>query len=106
MEDSWRFVGGGTAGVSNTEMDVAVPLRGAELSRLAERAFSGGALLLGILLGVFLVSRLAAEDAGGLWSFAGIVAFGLGLRFGHRALRGTTLVVVLAITLLTALGNA
>ena len=86
--------------------DVGVPLRGAEFSQLAQRAFSGGALLLGILLGAFLVSRLAAENAGALWSFAGIAAFGLGLRFGHRALRGTTLVVVLVITLLTALGNA
>jgi PTS system mannose-specific IID component len=86
--------------------DVGVQLRGAELSRLAQRAFSGGTLLLGILLGVFLVSRLFSADAGGLWSFAGIVAFGVGLRFGHRALRGATLVVVLVITLLTALGNA
>ena len=81
-------------------------LRGAELSRLAERAFSGGALLLGILAGAFLVSRLAAENAGALWAFAGFAAFGLGLKFGHRALRGTTLVVALVITLLTALGNA
>ncbi len=86
--------------------DVGIRLRGAELSRLAERAFSGGALLLGILVGVFLVSRLAAHDAGALWSFAGIAAFGLGHRFAHRALRGTTLVVALVITLLTALGNA
>ena len=86
--------------------DVGVRLRRAELSRLAERAFSGGALLLGILAGAFLVSRLAAEDAGALWAFAGFAAFGLGLKFGHRALRGTTLVVVLVITLLTALGNA
>ncbi len=86
--------------------DVGVRLREAGLSRLAERAFSGGALLLGILLGAFLVSHFASVDAGGLWSFAGIAAFGLGLRFGHRALRGTTLVIVLVITLLTALGNA
>ena len=86
--------------------DVGVRLRRAELSRVAERAFSGGALLLGILAGVFLVSHLATEEAGELWSFAGVGAFGLGLRFGHRALRGTTLVVVLVITLLTALGNA
>lgn len=86
--------------------DVGVQLQGAQLSRLAERAFKGGALLLGILLGVFLVSRFAAQDADGLWSLAGIAAFGLGLRFGHRALRGTTLIVVLVITLLTALGNA
>ena len=86
--------------------DVGVKLRGAELSRLGERVFTGGALLLGILVGAFLVSRLAAENAGALWSFAGIVAFGLGLKFGHRVLRGTTLVVVLVITLLTALGNA
>ena len=86
--------------------DVGVRLRGAELSRLGERVFSGGALLLGILVGAFLVSRLAAEDPSALWSFAGIAAFGLGLKFGHHALRGTTLVVVLVITLLTALGNA
>ena len=86
--------------------DVGVRLRGAELSRLGERVFSGGALLLGILVGAFLVSRLAAEDASALWSLAGIAAFGLGLKFGHHALRGTTLVVVLVITLLTALGNA
>jgi PTS system N-acetylgalactosamine-specific IID component len=86
--------------------DVGTPLREAGLSRLAERVFSGGTLLLGILLGAFLVSDLAFEDAGGLWSFAGIAAFGLGLRFGHRALPGTTLVVVLVVTLLTALGNA
>jgi PTS system mannose-specific IID component len=86
--------------------DVGIRLRGAELSRLAERAFSGGSLLLGILAGVFLMSHLAAEEAGGLWSLVGVGAFGLGLKFGHRALRGTTLVVVLVITLLTALGNA
>ena len=86
--------------------DVGVRLRGAELSRLAERAFSGGSVLLGILVGVFLVSHLAAEDSGALWAFAGFAAFGLGHKFGHRALRGTTLVVVLVITLLTALGNA
>jgi len=86
--------------------DVGVWLREAELSRLAERAFSGGALLLGILVGVFLESHLAAHDVGALWSFAGIAAFGLGLKFGHRPLRGTTLVVVLVITLLTALGKA
>ena len=85
--------------------DVGVRLRGAELSRTAERAFSGGTLLLGILVGAFLVSHLAAEDSGGLWSFAGFAAFGVGLKFGHRALRGTTFVVVLVITLLTALGN-
>ena len=81
-------------------------IREAELSRLAERAFSGGALLLGILLGAFLVSRFAAEDAGGLWSLAVIAGFGLGLKFGNRALRGTTLVVVLLTTLITVLGNA
>ena len=86
--------------------DVGVRLRRAELSRLGERVFSGGALLLGILVGAFLVSRLAAENAGPLWSLAGIAAFGLGLKFGHRVLRGTTLVLVLVITLLTALGNA
>ena len=86
--------------------DVGVRLRRAELLRLGERVFSGGALLLGILVGAFLVSRLAAEDPSALWSFAGIAAFGLGLKFGHHALRGTTLVVVLVITLLTALGNA
>jgi len=86
--------------------DVGVRLRKAELSRIAERAFSGGALLLGILVGAFLVSHLAAEESGGLWSFAGFAAFGVGLKYGHRALRGTTLVVALVITLLTALGNA
>jgi PTS system mannose-specific IID component len=86
--------------------DVGVRLRRAELSRLGGRVFSGGALLLGILVGAFLVSRLATEDPGALWSFAGIAAFGVGLKFGHRALRGTTLIVVLVITLLTALGNA
>ena len=86
--------------------DVGVRLREAELSRLGERVLSGGALLLGILVGAFLVSHLAAEEAGALWSFAGFAAFGVGLKFGHRALRGTTLVVVLVITLLTALGNA
>ncbi len=86
--------------------DVGVRLRGAELSRLAERVFSGGTLLLGILVGAFLVSRLAAENAGALWSLAAIAAFGLGLKFGHRALRGTTTVVVLVITLLAVLGNA
>ena len=86
--------------------DVGVPLREAELSRFAERAFRGGSLLLGILLGALLVSRLAAEDAGELWAFAGIAAFGLGLRFGHRALRATTLVTGLVITLLAVLGNA
>ena len=63
-------------------------------------------MLLGILVGVFLVSHLAAEDSGALWAFAGFAAFGLGHKFGHRALRGTTLVVVLVITLLTPLGNA
>jgi hypothetical protein len=54
----------------------------------------------------FLFALWRPPDAVGIWSLAGIAAFGLGLRFGHRALRGTTLVVVLAITLLTALGNA
>ena len=86
--------------------DVGARIRGAGLSRLAERAFSAGALLLGILGGAFLVSHLAAEEAGGLWSLAGVGGFGLGLKFGHRALRGTSLVLVLVITLLTALGNA
>ena len=86
--------------------NVGVRLRGAELSRLTERAFSGGTVLLGILVGAFLVSHLATEDAGALWAFAGFAAFGLGLKFGHRALRGTTLIVVLVITLLTALGSA
>ena len=86
--------------------DVGVRLREADLSRLGERVFSGGALLLGILVGAFLVSRLATLDAGALWSVVGFAAFGVGLKFGHRALRGTTLVLVLVITLLTALGNA
>ncbi len=86
--------------------DVGARLGRAELSRIAERAFSGGALLLGILVGAFLVSRLAAEPSGGLWSFAGFAAFGVGLKYGHRVLRGTTLIVALVITLLTALGNA
>ncbi len=86
--------------------DVGMRLRRAELSGLAERVFSGGALLLGILAGVFLVSRFAAQEAGALWAFAGIAAFGIGHRFGHRSLRRTTLVVVLVLTLLTALGNA
>ena len=85
--------------------DVGAQLRRADLSRLAERAFSGGALLLGILVGAFLVSHLAAEDSGGLWSFAGIAAFGVGLKYGHRVLRGTTTVVALVIGLLTALGT-
>ncbi len=85
--------------------DVGVRLQRAELSRLGERVFSGGTLLLGILAGAFLVSHLASENDGALWSFAGFAAFGVGLKFGHRALRGATLVVVLVITLLTALGN-
>lgn len=85
--------------------DVAAQLRGAELSRVADRASMGGALLLGILVGAFLVSHLAAEDAGALWSFAGFAAFGVGLNFGHSVLRGSTFVVVLMITLLTVLGS-
>ncbi len=86
--------------------DVGVRLRGAKLSRVAERVFSGGALLLGTLVGVFLVRHFAAENEGALWSLVGFGAFGVGLKFGPRALRGTTLIVALVITLLTALGNA
>ena len=86
--------------------EVGTQLGRAELSRIAERAFSGGALLLGILVGAFLVSHLAAEDSGVLWSLAGLAAFCIGLKHGHRALRGTTTVVALVITLLTVLGNA
>lgn len=86
--------------------DVGARLRGADLSKLAERVFSAGALLLGILGGAFLVSHLVAEEAGGLWSLTGVGAFGLGLKYGHRALRGTSFVLVLVITLLTVLGNA
>jgi PTS system mannose-specific IID component len=85
--------------------DVGKRLHRAELSRLAERAFSAGALLLGILAGALVVSRLGAADAGWLWSFAGVSAFGVGLKFGHRALRGATLFLVLVITFLTALGR-
>ena len=81
-------------------------LRGAELARLAERTFSGGAVLLGILAGAFLVSHLTSQEAAVLWAFAGFSGFGLGLKLGQGALRGTTLVMVLVITLLTALGNA
>jgi mannose/fructose/N-acetylgalactosamine-specific phosphotransferase system component IID len=86
--------------------DVGVRLRGAELARLADRTFSGGAVLLGILAGAFLVSHLTSQEAAVLWAFAGFAGFGLGLKCGQSALRGTTLVVVLVITLLTAMGNA
>jgi hypothetical protein len=58
------------------------------------------------LVGVFLVSHLVGEGAVVLWAFAGFAAFGLGLKFGHRALRSTTFVLVLVITLIMALGNA
>ena len=48
--------------------DVGVRLRGAELARLADRTFSGGAVLLGILAGAFLVSHLTSQEAAVLWA--------------------------------------
>ena len=85
--------------------EVGDRLQRAELPRLAERTFSGGTLLLGILAGAFIVSRLAAADAVALWSFAGVAAFVVGLTFGHRVLRGATLFLVVVIALLTAVGR-
>ena len=86
--------------------DVGVRIRGSRTVSLGRASLFGGGVLLGILAGVFLVSHLVGEDAVVLWAFAGFAAFGLGLKFGHRALRSTTFVLVLVITLIMALGNA
>ena len=84
--------------------DVAARLRAAGLSLIAERIFGSGSLLLGILVGGLLASRLATGGTGWLWSLGGIAGFVIGVRFGRRALRVATLVLVLAIAMVTAMG--
>ena len=84
--------------------DVAARLRAAGLSLIAERIFGAGSLLLGILVGGLLASRLAMTGTGWLWSLGGIAGFVIGIRFGQRVLRVATLVLVLAIAMVTAMG--
>ena len=85
--------------------DVAARLRVAGLSQIAERIFSAGSLLLGILVGGLLASRLAMEGTGWLWSLGGIAGFVIGIRFGRRVLRAATLVFMLAFAVVTAMGT-
>ena len=84
--------------------DVAARLRAAGLSLIAERIFGAGSLLLGILVGGLLASRMAMAGTGWLWSLGGIAGFVIGVRFGQRVLRVATLVLVLAIAMVTAMG--
>lgn len=84
--------------------DVAGRLRVAGLTLIAERIFSAGSLLLGVLVGGLLATRLAMAGTGWLWALAGMAGFMIGIRFGQRALRVATVVLVLAIALVTAMG--
>ena len=86
--------------------EVAARLEAAGLPRIAERIFRAGALLLGVLVGGLLASRLAMAGNGWLWSLGGMAGFAIGLRLGRRALRIATVALVLAIAVIAALGAA
>ena len=83
---------------------VAGPLRAARLSAIAERVFRAATLVLGILVGVLLVDRLSDAGTAWLWPLGGLTGFIVGLRFGSRVLRVATLVLVLVIAAVTAMG--
>ena len=85
--------------------DVGARLRTAGLARVAERVFSAGSLLLGILVGGLLAGRLAMLGPGWLWSLGGMAGFMIGMRFSRRVLRAATVIFVLAIAMVTALGT-
>ena len=85
--------------------DVGARLKKAGLPHIAERIFSAGGLLLGVLVGGLLASPLSMEGTGWLWALGGLVGFVIGTRFGRKALRAATLIFVLAIAVITALGT-
>ena len=78
-------------------------LENVNLSHLAERVRFGGTLLLGILSGVLLGSHLTGANAGWLWGILGIFGFGVGHRFGARAPRLSSLILVGVVGLLIVL---
>jgi len=83
--------------------EVGDSLRNVNLSHLAERVQLGGVLLLGILSGAFLASYLMSANTGWLWGILGILGFGLGHRFGARAPRLSSLILVGVVGLLIVL---
>ena len=85
--------------------DVGVRLKVAGLAQIAERVFSAGGLLLGILVGGLLASHLSMEGTGWLWALGGVTGFTIGMRCGRKTLRPATLAFVLAIAMITALGT-
>ena len=84
--------------------DVAARLSEAGLSLIAERIFSAASLLLGILVGGLMASRLAMAGTGWVWALGGIAGFVIGIRFGRRVLGVATLVFLLAIAIVAAMG--
>ena len=84
--------------------DVATRLGKAEIPRLAERVLAAATLLLGVLVGVLLVSRLPNTGTQWIWPLAGTMSFVIGLRFGRPVLRTATLVLLLTIAVVSAMG--
>jgi PTS system mannose-specific IID component len=86
---AWAFSVGFREGVS-----VGSRLRQASLRERADLIHRSGAVLLGVVCGLILVSPLALGGAGRFWSLLAIAAFALGVTGGHRVWRPTALAVV------------
>jgi mannose/fructose/N-acetylgalactosamine-specific phosphotransferase system component IID len=86
---AWAFNVGFREGVA-----VGARLREAALRDRADLLHRSGALLLGLLCGLLLVSGEALGGTGRFWSLLAIAAFALGLTGGRRVWRPTALAVV------------
>jgi PTS system mannose-specific IID component len=86
---AWAFDIGFREGVA-----VGARLREAALRDRADLLHRSGALLLGLLCGLLLVSGEALGDTGRFWSLLAVAAFSLGLTGGRRVWRPTALAVV------------
>jgi PTS system mannose-specific IID component len=94
----WSFNVGFREGVT-----VGGRLRQASLRARADTLHKLGALLLGVVSGLVLISPAALGGAGRFWSLLAIAAFALGVTGGQRVWRPTALAVVgvILITFLT-----
>jgi PTS system mannose-specific IID component len=86
---AWAFNVGFREGVS-----VGARLRQASLRERADLLHRIGAVLIGLVAGLLLVSGAALGGAGRFWSLLAIAAFALGVTGGHRVWRPTALATV------------
>lgn len=95
---AWAFQVGFREGAT-----VGSRLREAALGQRTEALFRSGALLVGVLSGLLIVSRAALGGAGTFWSLLAASAFALGLTGGFRVWRPTAFAIVgIVLTLLVS----